>query len=150
MGVIVFVVWFTQSSASCPCSERETQVQLYINWGRFQFFSASCEISPWGFGYTFHLYKSVRMADTEEVRMGQTSPMLSQPSPSLPLVVQGLEPGMTSIYTAVITNRFILCVPVHSSLYPYWLLASTTSSGKQYDHLLSFWTCLVAVSFSVP
>lgn len=71
------------------------------------------------------------MADTEEVRMGQTSPMLSQPSPSLPFVVQGLETDMTATYTAVITNRFILHVPTHSSLYLHWLLASTTTFGKQ-------------------
>lgn len=57
------------------------------------------------------------MAGTEEVRMGQTCPMLSQPSPSLPFVVQGTEPGMTSIHTAVVTNKFILRVPIHPSLY---------------------------------
>lgn len=149
VGTVVFMVWLTQSSASCPCSEKETQVQLYINWGRFQSFSASYEVSSWGSGYTFSLYKSIRMADTE-VRMRQTSPMLSQPSPSLPFLVKGLEIDMTSIYTAVITSRFILHVPIHSSLYLYWLLASTTTFGKQLNHLLLFGTWLIVASFYIP
>lgn len=119
MGIVVFVVWFTQCSTSCPCSDKETQVKLYTNWGWFQFF-ASQEIPSYGFGYTFSLYKSVRMADAEEVRMGQTSPKLSQSSPNHPLWFK--------VWSQVLfTNRFILHMSNHFSLYLYWFIAQQES-----------------------
>lgn len=120
VGVVVFVEWFTQCSASCPNSNRETQVKLYTNWSRFQFFCTSQKIPSYGFGYTFCLYKSVRIADTEEVRMGQTSPKVLQPSSNPALWFR--------VWSQVLfTNRFILHMSTHFSLYLYWFLAPQQS-----------------------
>lgn len=117
VGVVVFMVWFIRLLHHALAIKGKLRFSCTLIEGGF----SSLPAMKFLFEDIAILFISTSQNNGRYRRLGQTSPRLSQPSPNLPFVIQGLEPGNHQQIYPVCTYPFfplpILTFRLHSILW---------------------------------